>query len=113
MPEMNDDMTALMDMLSGLCAFYTSNDLASFLFSEKFRMLVGEGEPWIIFEIGIYRDHLETIEVTPVQDGITIADSHLTENIPNNIHVIRSENEILEFLTTWYGGIMTESASKQ
>ena len=43
MPEMNDDMTALMDMLSGLCAFYTSNDLASFLFSEKFEYQTDPG----------------------------------------------------------------------
>jgi len=112
-PEMNDDMTALMDMLSGLCAFYTSSDLASFLFSEKFRMLVGEGESWIVFEIGIYRDHLKTIEVTPVQDGITIADTNQTGGIPNNIHVSHSENEILELLTTWHYSIMTESDSKQ
>ena len=113
MPEMNDDMTALMDMLSGLCAFYTSSDLASFLFSEKFRMLTGEDEPWIIFEIGIYRDHLKTIEVTTVQDGITLTDTNKTGVIPNNIHVSHSETEILELLNVWHGSIVTESDSKQ
>ena len=113
MPEMNDDMTALMDMLSGLCAFYTSNDLASFLFSEKFRMLVGGGEAWVVFEIGIYRDHQKTVEAIPVYDGITIADTHLTGSIPNNIHVLRSEKEASELLTTWHDNIMTETVSKQ
>ena len=113
MPEMNDDMTALMDMLSGLCAFYTSSDLASFLFSEKFRMLVGEGESWIVFEIGIYSDHQKTVEAIPVNDGITIADTHQTGIIPNNIHVLRSENEASELLTSWHDSVMAETVSKQ
>ena len=113
MPEMNDDMTALMDMLSGLCAFYTSSDLASFLFSKKFRMLTGEGESWIVFEIGIYRDHQKTVEVIPVHDGITIADTHQTGSIPNNVHVLRNEKEASDLLTTWHDNIMTETVSKQ
>ena len=105
-PKMNDDMTALLDTLSGLCAFHTSEDLASFLFSEKFRLLVGEGEPWVVFEIGIYLDHQKTVEAIPVHDGITIADTSLTGSIPNNIHISRTENETSELLTIWHDNVM-------
>ena len=113
MPELNDEMVALLDTLSGLCAFHTSKDLASFLFSEKFRLLVGEGEPWIVFEIGIYLDHLKTVEAIPVHDGITIADTNLTGSIPNNIQVSHNENEISKLLTNWHDSIMAEDNSKQ
>ena len=107
------EMPALLDTLSGLCAFHTSEDLASFLFSEKFRLLVGEGEPWIVFEIGIYLDHLKTVEAIPVHDGVTIADTNLTGSIPNNIQVSHNENEISELLTNWHDSIMAEDNSKQ
>ena len=53
-PRLITKSEALLDTLSGLCSFHTTEDLASFLFTEMFRELVGEGEPWIIFEIGVY-----------------------------------------------------------
>ena len=56
-PNISDESKALLDTLSSLCSFHSCEDLASFLFTDMFRNLVGAGEPWIIFEIGVYKDH--------------------------------------------------------
>ena len=77
-PNISQESQALLETLSGLCSFHTCEDLASFLFTEMFRDLVGEGEPWIIFEIGVYKDHTKTIESIPVHDGITLADGAMS-----------------------------------
>jgi len=42
-PELSPESLHLLETLSGLCSFHTSEDLASFLFTEMFRKLVGSG----------------------------------------------------------------------
>ena len=60
-PILSDEQSMLLETLGGLCAFYSAKDLSSFLFSDKFQSLVGTKEPWIVFEIGAYHDHLKSI----------------------------------------------------
>ena len=74
-PELTPESAQLLDTLSGLCSFHTCEDLTSFLFTEMFRNLVGRGEPWVVFEIGIYLDHTKTVVGISVHDGISIEDS--------------------------------------
>ena len=49
-PTLSNESQALLDTLSGLCSFHTPEDLASFLFTDMFRNLVGAGESWIILK---------------------------------------------------------------
>ena len=72
-PDLSPESLQLLETLSGLCSFHTTEDLASFLFTEMFRKLVGDDEPWVVFEIGVYLDHTKIVEVISVHAGITIA----------------------------------------
>ncbi len=107
-PKLSDASTALLDTLSTLCSFHSCEDLASFLFTDMFRDLVGEGEPWIIFEIGVYKDHTKTIESIPVHDGITLADGAMTGGITDNITVAKSQAECSEILSFWLNYVTNE-----
>ena len=107
-PVISEESQALFETLSGLCSFYSCEDLASFLFTDMFRNLVGEGEPWIIFEIGVYKDHTKTIESIPVHDGITLADGAMTGGISGNITVVKSQAECTETLSFWYNYVTNE-----
>ena len=105
-PSLPPQSQTLLDTLSGLCSFHTTEDLASFLFTDMFRDLVGTGEPWIIFEIGVYKDHTKTIESIPVHDGITFADGAMTGGIPDNITIVKSEKECSLILLNWHNHVV-------
>ena len=107
-PDLEPQSRGLLDTLSTLCSFYTCEDLASFLFSDIFRNVAGDDEPWIIFEIGIYAEHTKTVELIPVHDGVTIADGSMTGGIPNHVIVIKSEQDCSDILATWYNHITNE-----
>ena len=106
-PSFSQDSKSLLDTLSTLCSFHSSNDLASFLFTNKFRDLVGTGEPWIVFEIGLYKDHTKTLEIIPVHDGITFADAAMTGAIQNHVAVVKSQSECDTILSNWYNWVMS------
>lgn len=107
-PSFTSKSEALLDTLSSLCSFHTTEDLASFLFTEMFRELVGKGEPWIIFEIGVYKDHTKILELIPVHDGVTLADGSMTGGIPDNISIVKSESECSQALLNWHNHVMSE-----
>ena len=104
-PDISLEDQALLDTLSSLCSFHTSEDLASFLFTYMFRNLVGTGEPWIAFEIGVYSDHVKTIELIPVHDGVTLADGAMTGAIENNVAIAKSELDCNAILSNWYNHV--------
>lgn len=107
-PSLVPKSEALLETLSGLCSFHTTEDLASFLFTEMFRELVGEGEPWIVFEIGVYKNHTKTLELIPVHDGITLADGSLAGGIPGNISIVKSESDCSQALLNWHNHVTSE-----
>ena len=107
-PNLIPKSVALLNTLSGLCSFHTTDDLASFLFTDKFRNLVGSEDPWIIFEIGVYKNHTKTIELIPVHDGITLADGSITGGIPDNISIVKSEAKCSHVLLNWHNHVMSE-----
>jgi hypothetical protein len=107
-PNLIPKSEALLDTLSGLCSFHTTDDLASFLFTEMFRELVGDAEPWIIFEIGVYKDHTKTLELIPVHDGVTLADGFMTGGIAGNISIVKSESDCSQALLNWHNHVMSE-----
>lgn len=105
-PELTSDSENLLSTLSGLCSFHTSQDLASFLFTEMFKTLVGNNSAWITFEIGVYKDHTKTVELTPVGGSITIADGSMSGCIPNNTITAKTETECAAILQNWYNCVM-------
>ena len=107
-PTLSDEQSMLLETLSGLCAFYSAKDLSSFLFSDKFQSLVGSKEPWIVFEIGAYHDHLKTLEGIPVHDGFTIVDLHATGLISDNIAICNSPDDLTTLISIWYQGVMNK-----
>lgn len=107
-PDLSDESNNLLSTLTGLCSFHNCEDLASFLFTDMFRNLVGSGEPWIVFEIGVYKDHTLTIETIPVHDGITLADGSMSGGIPNHVFVVKSESECSRILSNWHNHVMNE-----
>ncbi|MCH1528070.1 MAG: hypothetical protein L7S49_07630, partial [Candidatus Poseidoniaceae archaeon] len=107
-PDLGDESNNLLSTLTGLCSFHNCEDLASFLFTDMFRNLVGSGEPWIVFEIGVYKDHTLTIETIPVHDGITLADGSMSGGIPNHVFVAKSESECSTILSNWHNHVMNE-----
>tara|TARA_B110000263_G_C14885160_1_gene319163 strand:- start:14 stop:433 length:420 start_codon:yes stop_codon:yes gene_type:complete len=113
-PEWIDEKSlALMETLSGLCSFYNANDLAAFLFSEMFDSLVGNDEPWIIFELGIFRDHKKMIEVIAVQGNITLADSQSSGVFDNDIVVCNTSSEAEIAIMRWHDFVYDESGRFQ
>jgi hypothetical protein len=109
----NEKSLALMETLSGLCSFYNANDLAAFLFSEMFDSLVGNDEPWIIFELGIFKDHKKMIEVIAVQGNITLADSQSSGVFENDIVVCNTSAEAELAIMRWHDFVYDESGRFQ
>jgi hypothetical protein len=107
-PELSSQSETLLETLSGLCSFHTSEDLASFLFTEIFRSLVGEGNTWVVFEIGVYKDHTKTVEITSADGEMTIADTSMKGNIPNNVAIVKTESDCAKILLNWYNSVMNE-----
>ena len=107
-PELSPESLHLLETLSGLCSFHTCEDLASFLFTEMFRKLVGNSEPWVVFEVGVYLDHTKIVEVIAVHDGITIADPTISGLIPNHVAIVKNLEDCAEILQKWHDNVMNE-----
>ena len=107
-PELSPESLHLLETLSGLCSFHTCEDLASFLFTEMFRKLVGNSEPWVVFEVGVYLDHTKIVEVIAVHDGITIADPTISGLIPNHVVIVKNLEDCAEILQKWHDNVMNE-----
>jgi hypothetical protein len=113
-PEWVDEKSlALMETLSSLCSFYNANDLVAFLFSEMFDSLVGNDEPWIIFELGIFRDHKKMIEVIAVKGNITLADSQSSGVFENDIVACSTSVEAELAIMRWHDSVYDESGRFQ
>ena len=108
-PPLEPGEQALLDTLSMLCSFHTTEDLASFLCSPMFQELVGNRPPFVVFEIGIYLDHTKTIELIASEDGIVLADASASGAFPGNIHTIMDEKDAAKQLTHWHRTVYTDS----
>tara|TARA_B110000902_G_scaffold136848_1_gene158394 strand:- start:1028 stop:1336 length:309 start_codon:yes stop_codon:yes gene_type:complete len=102
-----------METLSSLCSFYNATDLAEFLFSEMFDSLVGNDEPWIVFELGIFRDHKKMIEVIAVKGNITLADSQSSGVFENDVVICKTSDEAELAIMRWHDSVYDESGRFQ
>ena len=73
--EISKDSIELLNTLSTLCSFYSVEDFVGFIFSEKFQVLVGDGEPWVVFEIGMYLDHQKNMQLIATDKKVILVDN--------------------------------------
>lgn len=104
---------ALLETLSSLCSFHSAADLAGFLFSEMFDSLVGNDEPWIVFELGIYRDHNKTIELIAVAGNITLADSQSSGTFDDDVVRGKTVDEMENIIMQWHDNVFENGARFQ
>ncbi len=107
-PPLEPGEQALLDTLSMLCSFHTTEDLASFLCSPMFQGLVGNRPPFVVFEIGVYLDHTKTIELVASEDGIVLADASASGAFHGNIHTIKDEKDAAKQLTHWHRTVYSD-----
>ena len=72
---LSKDSIELLNTLSSLCSFYSVEDFVGFIFSEKFQVLVGDGEPWVVFEIGMYLDHQKNMQLIATGENVILVDN--------------------------------------
>ena len=106
-PNISDESKALLDTLSSLCSFHSCEDLASFLFTDMFRNLVG-GRAMDHFRNRCLQRPHENDRINPVHDGITLADGAMTGGIPGNLAVVKSQDECSETLSFWHNYVINE-----
>jgi hypothetical protein len=104
---------ALLHSLSGICSFYSVADLAGFLFSEQFGLLVGNTEPWIVFELGIYRNPDKSIELIAISGNITLADSQSSGVFEGDIAQCNTVEEVGKTILLWHNAVYDEAGRFQ
>lgn len=98
----------LLQTLSMLCSFHTTEDLASFLFSPMFLSLTENRPPFVVFEIGVYLDHTKTLELICSQEGVIFADVNASGAFENNIHRVEGEEDASKQLAHWHAMVYDE-----
>ena len=73
--DLSNDSFDLLNTLNSLCAFYSVDDFINFIFSDKFKNLVSNPTPWIVFEIGMYLDHKKNMQLIASKNKIILVDN--------------------------------------
>jgi len=107
-PPLSVDDEQLETTLCMLCSFYSLDDMMSFISSEKFRSLALRDEPWIGFEIGLYKDHTKTIEFIPSAKEYILADSLMSGVFENNLWNGVTTDELHQALLLWLNLSMSD-----
>lgn len=87
--------------LTMLCSFYSTEDLVQFLSSEGFSNLARRGDPWIEFELGLYKNHVKTLQFIPQQSMLTFADSAGTGAFENHVWQGEADDALVAALNRW------------
>ena len=111
--DLSEKSRGLLNTLSMLCSFHSSEDLASFLHSEMFNDLTRQGEVWIGFEIGLYVDHTKTFDVFPSQKELVFADNSATGAFPENLYRCTGEEKTAKQLERWFSLVYSPDARFQ
>ena len=91
--------------LQMLCSFYTSEDLGSFLGSEVFIRYARQSEPWVVLEIGIYKDHTKTVELIPSKEEFVIADAGQSGVFENHLWRGLTAEDVVIAVNRWIGAV--------
>ena len=97
---LSKDSIELLNTLSTLCSFYSVEDFVTFIFSKKFQVLVGDGEPWVVFEIGMYLDHQKNMQLIATDKKVILVDN-VKCGWNDGIFESNDRGEILKELHLW------------
>lgn len=108
-PALEPQEVGLLETLSMLCSFHTTEDMASFLYSDMFQGLIGRRPPFIVFEIGVYLDHTKTLELIASEDGLIFADGQGSGAFVDNVHKVTNEQDAAQQLAHWHRVVYTST----
>lgn len=91
--------------LTMLCSFYSVEDLVQFLSTEGFSQLARQGDPWIEFELGLYKDHVKTLQLIPQKKELVLADAAATGAFTNHLWQGEADASLIEALNRWIGTV--------
>ena len=98
---LDEKQKSMIETLSMLCSFLSTEDFVSFIYSEKFQNLLNENIPWIVFEVGYYQDHTKVIELIPTRKEFIIADNQQTGVFEGNIATVCRQEDFVKQLSLW------------
>ena len=98
---LDEKQKSMIETLSMLCSFLSTEDFVSFIYSDKFQNLLNENIPWIVFEVGYYQDHTKVIELIPTRKELIIADNQQTGVFEGNIATVCRQEDFVKQLSLW------------
>ena len=104
-PPLSAEDLALENTLSMLCSFWSLEDFISFLSSPMFESYARHDEPWVVFEIGLYRDHTKTLQLYPERERLTVTDEAMTGALDQHVWKGQADGALLHLLKTWMGEV--------
>ena len=104
-PPLSVEDLALENTLSMLCSFWSLEDFISFLGSPMFESYARRDEPWVVFEIGLYRDHTKTLQLYPERERLTVTDEAMTGAVDQHVWKGQADGALLNLLKTWMGEV--------
>ena len=104
-PLLSDEDLALDNTLSMLCSFLSLEDFISFLASPMFDSYAHRDEPWVVFEIGLYRDHTKTLQLYPEGERLTVTDEAMTGALDQNVWKGQADVELIDLLQSWVNAV--------
>ena len=100
-PLLSTEDLALENTLSMLCSFWSLEDFISFLSSPMFDSYARRDEPWVVFEIGLYRDHTKTLQLYPERERLTVTDEAMTGALNQHVWKGQADRALVDLLQTW------------
>ena len=100
-PPLSSEDLALENTLSMLCSFLSLEDLISFLCSPMFESYARCDEAWVVFEIGLYRDHTKTLQLYPERKSLTVTDEAMTGALDQHVWKGQADRALIDLLQTW------------
>ncbi|DAC52711.1 MAG TPA: hypothetical protein D7I11_07990 [Candidatus Poseidoniales archaeon] len=104
-PLLSVEDLALENTLSMLCSFLSLEDFISFLSSPMFASYARRDEPWVVFEIGLYRDHTKTLQLYPERECLTVTDEAMTGALDQHVWKGQADDALVHLLETWVGEV--------
>ena len=100
-PLLTREDLALEQTLSMLCSFLSVDDFVSFLNSDVFSSYAQREEHWLVFEIGLYRDHTKTLQLYPGGAQLTVADDAMTGAFEEHVWKGEADGAFANAISQW------------
>tara|TARA_B100001113_G_C21021685_1_gene583800 strand:- start:607 stop:990 length:384 start_codon:yes stop_codon:yes gene_type:complete len=105
--EYNRDDKVLIRTLSMLCSFNSVEDFCSFIYSKKFNNLVNE-DVWVVFELGSYKYHEKTLELTATLEEVVLIDKLETGCFKDGFVRCKSKKVLFDSINSWLSLVLID-----